>query len=157
MTRYRWEGIKGEGEYLWQALEDEFNKSRDSEYTAFGKYAKQMWEGDVDYFTSKDTDEEYEDYCKNSDAEVPKEDFEKPVCKGCGHKLLSRLEWAEDCADSNSIFNDIIKEIAYQFDNIEDNEYIAEAFKLNPQPIEAYDEDENDWFPIEEYVLRREI
>jgi hypothetical protein len=154
MTRYKWEDVIGEGDYLWEALENEFKNARDCEYTNIGKYAKRMWEDDEEYFTSEDTDWEYAQYCKEHDADVPKDKGEAPRCKGCGTKLDSRYEWAVESANNNSMYSGSVKEIGYQFDDLKDNEIIAEAFKLNPQPIEAYDEEENDWISIEEYVLR---
>ena len=150
MTNYKWKDVVGEGDTLLEALRDELNKSRNTEYTHIGEFMRERYDADVEYNLGKDGDDDYKEYCDAYGVKVPEKQDATPVCPNCHHKLTSRYEWAEERA--NSVYEtDWEKELGYSFDNPKDNEEVARVFKLDPEPIMAED-DELGWIDYCEYV-----
>lgn len=153
MTDYKWKGVEGEGPYLFRALKIEFARNRNYEFTVIGKAWQKEHDAEVMYWLSKEGDQEYKDYCDELGVGIPDKPYESPHCPNCHHKLQSRAEWSEQRSDYYYDC-DWVKEVEQRFENIEDNVEVGKFFGIDPDPVEAYD-DELGWIDYAEYVVKQ--
>jgi hypothetical protein len=154
MTRFMWDGVPNEGENLFEALKLELKNARNSEYTIIGKQWQKEYEDDCSYYCSEDTDDDYKEYCDTYGVAVPVRPDESPRCGNCHHQLMSRYSWAENQA-SCVYEGDWVKELSYSFEDVNNNEEVGKRFNIDPIPVEAYDEEKEDWIPYTVFIAKK--